>query len=300
MAIALLFVIIGASALVAIRRPAMLTEWYSVACPVDANGDGVLDFAGFGGWLEDRNVMVVDGSDGSILWRSDSKYSLSEKLFCLTEHAFGVASPDARVTVFDPRVRTPRWSLPLPDQLSDYGVAGDCLNLKTSDDQELSVGLSDGSPRPCDAPMGSVFRDAHGRQDKERAFSLEAEGVTYRLHAKTRGTPLLTVAAERGGQPMWETPLRYAVVDGALFFAHAPRMLLTYGVDPAQTDNGVLIGIDPETGRVRYEARQTSTWSVNFPRTFVFNGQHLVTTWGLGLQAFDPTTGKRVWRIGGR
>lgn len=299
-ALTLLLVIIGVSTFVGLRRPAMLTEWYSVACPVDADGDGVLDFVGFGGWVESRQLMIVDGSDGSILWRSDSKYGLSEELFCLGDHAFGVASPDARVTVFDPRARAPRWSLPLPDKLGAYGVAGDCLELKTIDDQELSVGLTSGSPRRCDAPMRPLYRHELGRQDKGEAFSLEAEGVTYRVHAKTSGTPVLTVAAERGGQPSWETPLRYAAVDGALFFARAPRMLLTYGVDPAQTNNGVLIGIDPETGRVRYEARQRSTWSVNFARTFVFNGRYLVTTWGFGLHAYDPTTGERVWNIGGR
>lgn len=287
------------------KRDALFTEWYSIACPVDANGDGVIDLAGEGASPGSNTwqLMLVDGKSGKVLWRSSSRYSPQDNLLCLGRNAFGLAFPDARITVFDPHCRKPRWSAVLSDKVYKYGVKGDCLKLETSDQRQASLGLLDGKARRCDATT-HMTSNAPGYFSSGLAagsrMQIDAGSVTYRLQAQKEGTPLLTVSAHQGDRRLWQTRLRYASVESDMYFARAPNMLLTYGVNPARDEIGVLIAIDARTGRPRYAAAQGSHWSTQFARSFLFNGRYLVTTWGYGLHAYDPTTGKRVWQIGGR
>ncbi len=297
----LVVALVGALVMVVAKPGTLFSEWYSIACPVDANGDGVLDLVGESArpGAESWKLTIVDGRNGSVLWRSASDYVPQDMVLCLGHNAFGVAFPDAHLTVFDPRSHKSRWSAPLPDKVAAYGIEGDCLQLETLDQKQQSVGLRDGKPRRCSARTENAWA-APGYGNEASMMELDAGNVAYRLQAKTQGTAFLTVSAQRGDQTLWETRLRYAAVGRDLYFARAPRMLLVYGVDPARDDTGVIIGIDPDSGRVRYESAQGARWSVHFARTFLFNGRYLVTTWGYGLHAFDPTTGKKAWHIGGR
>ncbi len=48
----------------------LFLEWYTPACLVDANGDGVLDVAGLsaGPGSDTWKLRMVDGATGSVLW----------------------------------------------------------------------------------------------------------------------------------------------------------------------------------------------------------------------------------------
>ena len=76
--------------------------------------------------------------------------------------------------------------------------------------------------------------------------------------------------------------------------------VFTYGVKPGDDDHGVLVALETSDGRVRFQTRQSSTWSSNFARTFIYNGHSLIMTWGFGVHAYDPQSGQRVWALGGR
>ncbi len=74
---------------------------------------------------------------------------------------------------------------------------------------------------------------------------------------------------------------------------------MTYGSPVGDGEVSTLLGLDSETGEVRYERSVRSTWATNL-LGWQYNGRYLITHWGCGLYATDPASGEEVWRIGGR
>lgn len=280
----------------------LLREWYSPPCVVDANGDEVLDVAGWSGTPSaQRTLTVVDGRTGDTLWTGDGSYPDAAQVFCAPPDAIAVARPDFTVEIRDARTGALSGTSSLTDRVLYFGRGERCLRLWTAYDQATGIRTDDAAVTECDTPekLSPWSDQVAGPTGQQRPGTLN--GVAFSIEAR-RGstTPLLTVRAHRDGAPLWETPLNLAAEDtSALPLVVASQTVVTYGLRPGDADAGWLVGLDPETGRVRYEQRQPSRWSADL-QGFAWNDRFVLAMWGFGLHAYDPVTGERRWHIGGR
>jgi LSD1 subclass zinc finger protein len=276
----------------------LFAEWYTVACPVDANGDDVIDFAGRVGrpGMSPHRIAVIDGIDGSILWTSEAKHGWESWVMCLGQNQFAVAQPDFRLDLYDARGGEPK-ALTLADRPLQYGSADGCLQIHLADGSTVGVRLPSGERGDCDAVLTHQVTGGPVRDTANPI--LEVDGTTYAAVPKEQGTPTLTIQAE--GAARWSVPLRYAAIDRSRpALAVTPSTVVTYGIAPGNSDEGVLVGLDRTDGTARFEIAQRNRWSAKVSSDLVYNGRYVVMGWGFGLHAYDPETGDRVWKIGGR
>ncbi len=310
-------------------------EWYSSGCLVDANGDDVLDVAGWMGSPSDQNVLtVVDGITGKKIWSHGGEYASGSLVVCLDESHVGVARPDFAMEIFSSKDPDPAVTVQFTDQVSSYAVGDGCAMIVTQDGQKRGTSLSDGSQVECatiephliwnnpgmSSASGIGYIVAYSVDEKLRVrrvdmpeledvgytdkgpnrIELRHGALTFVASARETGTPVLALSAKSNGKKLWNAPLRYTAVGGSnIGLVLAPGMLVTFGSLPGDTNGGVIVGIDPATGNVVYEKEQGSTWAGQASGMH-YNGRHVIVYWGFGLHAYDPATGERVWHIGGR
>jgi outer membrane protein assembly factor BamB len=276
----------------------LFSEWYGVACSVDANGDDVIDFAGRIGrpGTGPHRVAVVDGIDGSVLWTSEAKHGWESWVMCLSSDRFAVAQPDFSVDLYAASGGAPKTTR-LADGVIQYGSKDDCALFYLKDGSSVGMALPSGDRVECDTELTHAMT---GTRRGETDAVVELDGSTYVAEARDRGTPTLTLRAEADGEVQWSVALRHAAIDRSQVpLAVTPDAVLTYGTAPG-SDEGVLVGLDRSDGRVRFEATQRNRWSNRPSSGLVYNGRHVVIGWGFGLHAYDPRTGERVWKVGGR
>lgn len=277
----------------------LLREWYSPPCVVDANGDEVLDVVGWSGSPSaQRTLTVADGRNGDTLWTGEAAYPEGAEVLCAPPDAIAVTRPDFTVEIRDARTGTLSGTSTLPDRVLHYGRGDRCLRLWTAHDESTGVRTDDAAVTECETDEKlNVWRDGvAGPTGHQRP----APQLGVEIEARASGTPLLTVRARRDGAVRWEQPLNLAAdTSSALPLVVTPHAVVTYGVRPGDAEAGWLVGLDPESGRVRYEQRQGSRWAADL-QGLAWNGRYVLAMWGFGLHAYDPATGERRWHIGGR
>jgi outer membrane protein assembly factor BamB len=278
-----------------------LHEWYSTACLVDANGDDVLDVGGRMGrpGSESQRVMVFDGIDGSEIWSSEPEYGFEAWVMCLSPSTIGVARPDFSVDLYGANGGPPK-TMKVADAVNQYGATDDCARLQLLDGTSVTIDLPSRERGECEADLTHSTVGDPITETFDYARSVEWDDATYLAQPKERGTPTLTLSATRDERTLWETPLRYKSVDRQALLAVTPDTVLTYGVDPADDDRGVLVGLDRKTGEVRFEQPVLSRFSTSVSSELSFNGRHAILAVAYGVRAFDPSTGEVVWNAGGR
>lgn len=282
-------------------------EWMSRPCFVDANGDDVLDIAGLatGDGIMRRTVTVVDGADGSLLWKGESfPVENNPTMLCTGRTTVGVYSGDFHVRLYDATSsERPPAVVPLSDEVDRYGVGPDCLRIETDDDRVVSLALPTG--QVIDSCNAEVMQGRSANRwslssDDDDDLVVAQDGTRWVLTARERGTPFLQLHRETEGRTEWTTDLRHIAVDSrSLFMQKAGDVLLVYAAEPSNDDYGVLIGVDATDGAIRYVRQQGTRWSGDLTALEV-NPPYVVATWGCGLHAYDPATGERAWHIAGR
>jgi LSD1 subclass zinc finger protein len=308
----------------------LVGEWLSVkSCMVDANGDDVLDAVGLLGMPTSKAIplTIVDGKDGKVLWRGGG-YDLEARLICLGPTAFAVERPNFRVDLRQARAPDAVRELVLPDRIRTHGHTETCASFVTASKEQIAVSLAGQPLESCEAEqrssfLGAGYADATGFSGQ--VFIQTEGGVTYVLTRHSPGTAFIVARALRGSAgprpatsdisaerafmqaldalpELWRVKLPYAATGsrgppGLLANGH----LITWGLEPGNRDaGGVLIGLNLEDGSLKYARPQGSpTWSRDV-RELHTNGTHALAVWGFGIFAYDPPTGERVWRIGGR
>jgi hypothetical protein len=278
-----------------------LNEWLGKACPVDVNGDGTLDFVGRTGRpaAMQHQLSFIDGATGDTIRDFGSEYVHENQLLCLGPDRFAVTYPDFRLELWEASGAEPATTLRLPDAIRGWEREGDCLGLDIAGELH-GVDLASGKLDACTA-QGKPGRSVHGGPGHydDPGPSLEHEGTTYRVTTKSQGTKFFIVQAEREGETVWEATLPIKQFDGT-YLALSEDAVFTYGVKPGKDDTGVLVALEMSDGRVRFEQPLRERWSSHYAETFVYDGAHIVLTWGYGLHAYDAQTGERVWNLGGR
>lgn len=279
-----------------------LAEWYPPGTVlVDANGDAALDLVGWaGGRADARDIWILDGLTGRRLWVRAGNYEPGADLLAISAKHFAVARPNFTLDIFDVDRREQPVTLGLSDAISTYARGEGCLQVETGDGVSVGISVPAGQTTTCAA---AEEPQSIGRFPgvSEATATARLGDVSFQAATRERGTPLLTVSARRGTQTLWSVPLRYAAISSReVMLVVTPAMVMTYGVEPGRDDEvGVLIGLDPNTGAVKYERGQGSTWSSDWV-SFQYNNRFLIVTWGFGVHAYEPATGERVWHLGGR
>jgi LSD1 subclass zinc finger protein len=307
--------------------PTLLSEWHSESCMVDANGDGVLDAVGLLGHpASDKIPMaVVDGRNGDVLWQGGD-YNLYTKVLCLGPNAVALDRQDFNVD-FRPAKDPDRLvKVRVPDRTAEYGVGNGCVELATQAGVVTALSFEGKAVASCTTARRPVWNAAGYQAPVTSSSDIWYQtigGVTYVLVEEHVGTPFITATAVRGVLPapepgesmnasafrkalptlptLWTVKLPFSSESDGCPGIVIGKRLVTWGIDPAHDDaGGVLIGLDIASGSLTYAKTQGSpTWSKKL-RELHTDGTHIVALWGFGIFAYDPTTGERVWHIGGR
>jgi hypothetical protein len=278
-----------------------LTEWYSTACLVDANGDDVLDVAGRMGrpGSDAHRILVLDGIEGTKLWESEPRYGFESWVMCLSSSTIGVAQRDFTVELYAADGGAPD-SDRLTDVVTQYGASDDCAQLKLADGTSVHFDLPSRTRGDC---LAELSHDVYGdplSPTFDYTRRVERGGTFYTAAPKERGTPTLTVSARRDDETLWEIDLGYMPIQRQTLLTVADDTVLTYAVTPADSDHGVLVGLDRETGATKFENRIANRFSTSISSELSFNGRHAILVVAFGVRAFDPSTGELVWNLGNR
>lgn len=276
-------------------------EWYTTPCPVDANGDGVLDIAGRGAFPGSDHwaPLVVDGKTGRALWNGKPTVAGARDV-CWGPGLFAVDEEDFKLRLFAAKAPDAERIVQLEDHVSSYGAGQNCLRLQLANGSTVSLAVNGERIARCEASESIN----PGRRLGVSTSSSEAMAVTvgsrsFELTTRQPGTPFLTLSASENGKPIWRRDFPFIQADLGKGLAIAGDLIMVYGAEPRGDEFGVLIGVDAATGVQRYAVPQGSHWSGRIQGMF-FNGQYVIVMWGFGLHAYDPADGKRVWNIGGR
>jgi len=292
-----------------------LRRWDSEACfMADVTADGAREIGGriTDGSTELAIPVLVDGATGSVLWRGEPAERSSSTLFCVDERHFGLSLKNAlSVEIYAISGPEPRIRRTLSDVLDEFGVGDDCISLRSEDGHVVRLSLEDGSAASCNArPDHRLTEDPPHIECSiistlRRARTATDGDLRFELRPRRPGTPFLVVRGLRGQTELWKQSLRFVPVGGeaigCVALTAAPGIVITIG-STRGTDNELsLIGLDAQTGIERYAIVQPPRASASL-RGFGFNGRFVILSehWNDELVAFDPSTGREVWRIGGR
>jgi hypothetical protein len=264
------------------------------ACPVDANGDGVDDVAGFTGPPGESSIpTIVDGTNGEVLWQG-ADAGEGARLECLDRQWFAVGKPDFELRLHDARKPDAPRSLRGRDQLQAAAMGKGCAALKTTDGSVMGVALPAGTPTECKADFRSPFDTPGviGLTGEKTELTVGDRHVT--LTKRRSGTPVLTLRVEEKGKTTFERELPYAAATFSSGLAVAGDRIVLFATRPATQDQGMLVGLDAKTGAELYAVPLEGQVTNNISAMF-FNGRHVVLQYWTHLRAYDPATGKQVW-----
>ena len=278
-------------------------EWYSAACLVDANGDGALDLAGFGerAGADSRQLQLIDGATGRRIW-SGPTFSTSAKVLCVSRSHFAVDDVDFNLRIFSARAPQHPAALRLADHVRQVGRGRDCVTLDLLNNDRRQLAFDGSNVARCESEAPSYdFGGGPFMSPIETERTIIVGGDQYTVSRRDPGTPFLSVVRSRAGVTVWRRDLRYIQAEGGFGFTATPHTLFVWGADPRDDNVGFAIGLDLDTGAQRFAISQESTWSGMFQlQAPEFNGRYVIMSWGFGLHAYDPDTGRRAWHIGGR
>ncbi|MFH2005600.1 MAG: PQQ-binding-like beta-propeller repeat protein [bacterium] len=285
---------------VAPRDPRAEVDWRTLGtCPVDADGDGIGDYASMV-WSsrEQDRPTIVSGADGRILWQGAS-LPQNTPFHCISREIFAVEHKGFRVELFHAQRPAKPIEVTLRDKLSRVAAGNGCVSLEAADGSVTGVRLPQGTKAPCRAGKGRRARSMYTGviQRHHRRGTATLGDRRFVLKLRRRGTPMLTLEAHRKGRRLWSKELALQATGTGTGLAAAPGVILVFGVKPAAPEVGLLVAYDPATGAQKYEQKLRHHYSSHLAH-FDYNGKLLVIAAWVGLHAYDPTTGQRKWFLG--
>jgi len=268
-------------------------------CMIDANGDGVLDMAGLTGPSDTNSPTVVDGKTGTVLFSAPDSGKVAQ-LACVGRDGFFAVKASFQVDFYTARRPWGVTHVMARDKVSEFGVGTNCVQLKTDDGSTQGIQLPSGMAGACSVSGMHRYYSANklgimGLTDHQTELALGSR--KYVLTQRQSGTEILTVTITEGTRPVWSKELPYASCTFGAGIAVAAGKIVLWAAHPADRDKGLIVGLDEATGNQLYEVAVPDT-SSDSPEFFQFNGQYvLAVNWG-ALRAYEPSTGKEVWRVG--
>lgn len=276
-------------------------SWWSASppgCLIDGNGDGILDVLGMARSGVGQAPTLIDGHSGQVLWTTKG-YPKDTRTFCLSKDWFGVAQANFHLEIFQARQRSKPLELTGRDKLRAFALGDGCAELETADGSRFGVRLPGGAKTHCRTKkLTTIYDEPPGviGLTGKRA-EIESDGRRYVLQKRSSGTPVLTVTASKRAHKIFSKELPYAATTFSSAIAVASYRVVLWGAKLADRKTPLLIGLNSNDGNVLYSIAQKGdpSGSVNL---FESNGRYVIATWGGALHAYDPMTGREVWRVG--
>ena len=275
-----------------------LDRFRQPVCALDVNGDGVGDFLGLSGERggPDR-LTVVNGANGQQIWAGEPTKD-APQLACLDSRWFVAVASNFQAELYDARNLGAPVGVLLRDKLDSYGIGQGCARIKTDDGSVQGVQLPGGAAVPCDAKLKRYHGTGHGMIGlTDERTEISRGKRTYKLKKRRQGTSILSVEVEENGKKLWSRELPYASPTFGTAIAAGGGSVAVWGAEPGNTQKGILVGLNEETGEQRYAVPSTLMVSHSVSH-FAFNGRDIMLqAWG-SLEAYEPDTGKLAWKIG--
>ncbi len=273
-------------------------EWYSTGCLVNSNNDNVLDIVGLRGTpMNQNNIAVVDGKTGKIIKSIDNgKTESRPEIFCPTEDFIFSVNPDLTISILDPENLELLKTIALSDKIRNYSLEYNTVCINCYDNSTVAVDLTTLKTKKCE-----IGKEIYNYTPYYNLTSQQTHnGITYSASLKKGATNFIIITATTNkNDTLWTAPLRYISNSYTPCLVVSDQMVTTYGVRLDDKEHGYLVGLDKKNGMIRYEEKQSSTWSKNIYALY-FNGKYIIGYWGAGLFAYEPDKGKLAWQIGGR
>ncbi len=273
------------------RKPIELDVYLDDLCFLNATPDGVPDALVWIG--TEARVAVVDGRTGIGVWASPAPPSKESNLplACAPDLAL-VGSADFTVHAYEAGSGRERWSAKLSDAPREIVVGNGCVTVVTGDRKEAGLDLGTGGSKPCpSAPAPAPFTGHFWDREKSPKVA-RAGDVKVTLSSKQSGTPMLSLAADRGGAKLWakDLGLRAPGGRGDVLLAVAAGVAVVPAAEIGRDSPTQLVGVDATTGDVLYkkpiQGGRVAWMEASGPFVYVT---------GTTLTAHDPRTGERVW-----
>ncbi|MEM9071362.1 MAG: PQQ-binding-like beta-propeller repeat protein [Myxococcota bacterium] len=265
------------------------------ACPVDANGDGVDDYAAVvqrGG--AKRRWAILDGVTGEASAIGSQDVESLNRVFCLGRDWFAIGAPDFSIEFVNARAPEPTVRVRGADTLRAARGGEGCAWLETSNGTISGVTLPGGIATPCDASEATRVENTMGLTDNDANYV--TSNRTFSITARRQGSEVLTVSsADQEGTPLWTEELPYAKPTfGTAIAATSDRVFLVGA--PIGQDKAHLIALDASTGRQAFDVPVDYTGPDEGSLMFI-SGDQVVALVGWSFCAFDVTTGDTRWCI---
>jgi hypothetical protein len=272
------------------------------ACLVDFNGDKTLDVVGMSSDLMSAQPIVLDGSNGAVLWRGTNTYVFGAMAFCPSTEAFIVNDKDSfDVSLHSVKNPSSPKVVRLDDVPMRYGFGKGCVAVETKSRKVQGASLADGSSVPCAVPK--LENTTALIYDHEQAFDInfkgkvwrsELSGTKYLLRVREPGTPVLTASA--AGSVNWSAELAFQADYPMAVLTD--ELLVVAGAPVSSQDRTIyLVALDRKTGKQRYQQPLCSRGGavVSLRR----NGSTMLVQEGWsGLWALDIHSGRVLWQAG--
>ena len=270
-------------------------------CLVRANQDKIADIAilmgkGSGGNRSDLKVHFFNGLTGQHLGESPSLGTLTRaKLICLGGRHVGVDGADLKLRVVTAHTPHKVITVLLDDRVSKVAATDECAKVETDDGTVKQFRLETGETTKCRAgPMLRLARRP-GMPWFKGVRTFKAGRVRYRVEAKRHG--ILTVSARQGREILWKETLDIAASHYGIPAVLTANSLVLVGAAYPDKDHAVMAGLALSTGRKRYAVPLRGRSIASFGVAIQYNGRWVILWHRYTVTAFDPDTGKLVWRL---
>ncbi|MEM6958947.1 MAG: PQQ-binding-like beta-propeller repeat protein, partial [Myxococcota bacterium] len=266
------------------------------SCPIDANGDGVDDYATVvqrSGAA--RRWGILDGVTGEIIALGSRDVEDLNRVFCLENGWFVTGAPDFSMEFVNARAPEPPVRVRGGDTLRSARGGEGCAWFETTDGTIGGVTLPGGVTTACQATQaGSGEENQMGLTDETAHYG--TPNGTFTIRARERGTEVLTVSYGGGQGAPWSQELPYEKPTfGTTIAATADRVFVVGS--PVGQDEAHLVALDAAKGRqlfdvpVAYEGPDESSF-------MHVSGTQVVASIGWSFCAFEAATGESRWCIG--
>src|SRR5690606_37899216 len=226
-------------------------------------------------------------------------YDAASDVYCMEERWFVVAQPSFQLDFYDARKPEVPVRVSARDKLREVAMGDGCAAFVTQDGTRAGVTLPGGTVSDCKVRELSTIHDAApgllGLTAKNASVSVGRR--VYTLQKRARGTEILTLTVSESGRQLWSKELPYASATFSSGLAVAENIIVLWVAQPANRQQGVLVGLDEKSGRQLYEKPQGERTS-NKVHYNGYNGRYVVVSWWTGLFAHDPATGDVAWQLG--
>ncbi len=272
------------------------------ACLVHANDDEVADVGLLMSTKSGKSVPVrvhfFDGVTGKHISESALLGSLTKpKVACLGDRYVGVQGADLKLHVVPARSPEKAVTVLLPDKLEQVAATADCARIQTDDDAVTQIRLATGETTKCKTGPLHRITETPGMPGFKKTRIFHAGSITYEVAAKRRGIRFLTVSAKQKKKRLWQWKLDVTATKFGIPAVMTPNTLVIVGAAYPEKDFAYLAGLQLATGRKRFSLRLKGRSIGTFGTGILYNGKWVLLTPGDGVTAFDPDSGKLVWRI---